>query len=331
MSSGFSEDAGIFMDHEQLYSSGRKLRLSPHKPLPSYGSHLYPIPEGWTSTNMMRSEDEETFSLNRQVFDPRHAPRSSGNIQPDEGADMVVDIVRMIGGSPGPGYSPGPQKLLCRVANAPTTSSREQRHKMPIEGQMLFLKVYDALFWHKVIDVTERALNVPVQAGSAFSNEYGAYHFLYGHGLTGFDPIEFESTGYSPVAPQFSGGWTVKVGSVNPEFANKSRQVAILAIEYVDGVYMRDLFTEAGPMRGPVQLYQASPFDKKPAPASFNTDEERPTQSSNSDGAGWTISEVGSLLNGEAQNTGPTSRLCFTNGWLRRLVLCRTTRTIPFL
>ncbi|KAK1975761.1 hypothetical protein LZ30DRAFT_338133 [Colletotrichum cereale] len=263
-----SEDGCILVNHERLYSPSRRLRISPHKPLLPYGSHLYPIPQGMTSADMMLSEEEKTFSFTKLVFNHRNAPRvRDESNQQDEDVQMEVEILQMIGGNPGSGYSPGPQKVLCRVVVAPSTSPQKQEHEMPVGGQLLFLKIFDALFWHKVIGITKRLLKVTVQADGAFSDEFGAYHFLYEHGRTGFSRTEFDRTGYSHAAPQFFGGWTAKVTSAHPTFANQSRQVAVLALEYVHGVCLESLFTSSGPIPDRFKLYRGTP-----APARFSTD-----------------------------------------------------------
>ncbi|KZL67709.1 hypothetical protein CT0861_10997 [Colletotrichum tofieldiae] len=178
------------------------------------------------------------------------------NNQYDEDAEMDVEILRIIGGNSGSGYNPGPQKVLCRVVVAPPTSPSKQEHEVPIKGQLLFLKIFDALFWHKVVDITKRRLKITIQADSAFSDEFGAYHFLY----------KCRRTGFANITPEFYGGWTTKVTSVNSIFANQFRHVAVLAIEYVDGVCLQDLFLPTGLIPKIVNLYTDSS-----APASFNT------------------------------------------------------------
>ncbi|WYZ35082.1 hypothetical protein EsH8_I_001358 [Colletotrichum jinshuiense] len=259
--SSFVEDRDNLLDRKEVYSEGRRLRLSPHKPLPPYGSHLYPLPKGLKATEMMPSAEEKVCSLTRLVFDPRNAPLNlDENNQHDKDAEMEVEILRIIGDKPGSGYNPGPQKVLCRVVVAPSTSPSNQKQEIPIKGQLLFLKIFDALFWHKVVDVTKRQFKVTIQADSAFSDEFGAYHFLYECGCTGFPDI----------APEFYGGWTTKVASVNSIFANRFRHVAVLAIEYVDGVCLQDLFLPTGPIPKIVKLYMDSS-----APASFNTDQDQ--------------------------------------------------------
>ncbi|GKT52251.1 uncharacterized protein ColSpa_12432 [Colletotrichum spaethianum] len=87
------------------------------------------------------------------------------------------------------------EKVLCRVVDAPTTSPSKQKQEIPTKGQLLFLKFFDALFWHKVVDITKRRFKVTIQADSAFSDEFGAYHFLYECGRTEF----------SNIAPEFYG------------------------------------------------------------------------------------------------------------------------------
>ncbi|KAK2035473.1 hypothetical protein LX32DRAFT_700251 [Colletotrichum zoysiae] len=182
---------------------------------------------------------------------------------------MVVEVLKIIGGAPGYGYSPGPQKLMCRVLEAPG-SLTEEDHKRPIEGRYLFLKIFDPLFWHKVVCITQRSVKITTQADSAFSDEFGVYSHLYRHHLTGFSGAEF-----APVAPEFFGGWTTTVTSGHDAFANQTRKVAVLALEYIEGVRLQQLFRRAGPTRQTVTLYEDNTDGP---PASFRTDQAQRMQ-----------------------------------------------------
>ncbi|KAK2027932.1 hypothetical protein LX32DRAFT_729017 [Colletotrichum zoysiae] len=249
-----SEDRGILHDYQHLYSRGRRLRLSPHKPLRPYGAHVYPLPDTVPEEDMVLSEEDHVSSLTRQVFDPKNAPRKGETYRPDKDAHMEVQIVEVIGSSSNSGYMPGPRKLLCRVLKQPSTSPFKGQQEKPTQNQLLFLKVFDPLFWYKVLDITERIMKVPTLADSAFSDEFGVYHFLYGKHLTGPNRSVFRRTGFFPIAPQFFGGWTTSVSSLSDEFANKSRRVAILALEYVDGVSLDGLYAPSGPLQRTVTL-----------------------------------------------------------------------------
>ncbi|KAK2042638.1 hypothetical protein LZ31DRAFT_500431 [Colletotrichum somersetense] len=247
-----SEYEDILLDHNRIYSPGTKLRLQPHTPLPPYGSNLYPLPPGMRGADMRLSEEERSFSLTRLVFDPRNGPRTREN-HVDEDAEMVVEILDIIGRSPGRGYSPGPQKLLCQVLEAPVLQT-EAEQKRPTEGQYLFLKIFDPLFWHKFVGVAQRSVKITTQADSAFSDEFGVYHHLYGHYLTGFSGADFDRTGFSSVAPEFFGGWTTTLTSSHDAFANQTRKVAVLALEYIEGVCLQQLFRRSGPTQETVTL-----------------------------------------------------------------------------
>ncbi|KAK2042636.1 hypothetical protein LZ31DRAFT_585771 [Colletotrichum somersetense] len=142
----------------------------------------------------MLLDEQKNQTLTQLVFDPKNQPSSGESFQHDESSEMVVVIQKLIGGTPGFGYKPGPQKLLCKC---------------------LFLKVYGALLWHKFVDITKR---------------------------------------------------TLKVASVNEEFKGMSRQVAVLALEYVNGVCMQELFD----LSGPVEVVKLIAKDQNPA--SFETD-----------------------------------------------------------
>ncbi|KAL2878907.1 hypothetical protein SGCOL_005875 [Colletotrichum sp. CLE4] len=254
------EDGAILLDHQWIYSPGRRLHLQQHKPLPPYGSHLYPIPQTLSSQDMMLSNDEKNYSLRRIVFDPRNAPKThSMNNQNDPSSLIEVEIVRMIGGSPGAEYQPGPQKILCKVVVSPSTLPNKQEHDIPFEGQLLFLKIFDAFFWHKATDITKRAIKLTIQADGAFSDEFGAYDHLYKKKLTGFPNV----------APQFYGGWTTAVKTLHPSFANQTRNVAVLATEFIEGTCLDQLFTVAGPNAEVVNLYG----DAKP-PGAFTTNRD---------------------------------------------------------
>ncbi|KAF4778854.1 hypothetical protein HER10_EVM0011550 [Colletotrichum scovillei] len=244
------EDGGILFEHESIYSPGRRLLLRSHKPLPPYGSHLYPLPDGWTSRDMMISDEEKAFSLRRLVFHPNNAPKTiDKNNQDDHAASMEVEIIRMIGGSPGEGYRPGPQKLLCKVVASPSPAApNEREHEIPFEGQLLFLKVFDPLFWHTIIGIPKRLTKVTVQADSAFSDEFGAYNRLF----------EKELTGFPHVAPQFYGGWTTAVKSICSSFTDCTRDVAVLATEFIDGTSFHHLFSLDGPISEVVELHNSA-------------------------------------------------------------------------
>ncbi|KAJ0326453.1 hypothetical protein COL5a_006963 [Colletotrichum fioriniae] len=240
------EDGGILFDHKEIYSPGRRLLLRSHKPLPPYGRHLYPIPDGLTSDDMMLSDEEKKYSLRRLVFDPNNAPKTiDKSNQNDPVASIEVEIIRMIGGNAG--YHPGPQKVLCKVVASPSTAPNEREHEVPSEGQLLFLKVFDSLFWHKTsdTDIAKRLIKVTIQADSAFSDEFGVYHRLFEKGLTGFPHV----------APQFYGGWITAVNSINSSFADRTRDVAVLATEFIDGTSLDQLFTLAGPNSEVVELH----------------------------------------------------------------------------
>ncbi|KAF6803291.1 hypothetical protein CSOJ01_10992 [Colletotrichum sojae] len=220
MSFGLAEDGRVVLDHTRLYSQGRRLRLSPHKAPPPYGSNLYPIPEGLTSKDMVLSEDEKACSLNGLVFHPRNAPRNlDESNHHQETAQLEVEIIQVIGSSLGRIYTPGPQKALCRVV------------------------IFDALFWHRFVDYSQATEKLPFRVDGAFSDEFAAYHYLYECGRTGFPDI----------APEFYGGWTAKVTSCNTAFKDQFRHVAVLAMEFVDGVCLERLFNPMGPNRETAQ------------------------------------------------------------------------------
>ncbi|KAK1707750.1 uncharacterized protein BDZ83DRAFT_174930 [Colletotrichum acutatum] len=241
------EDMDILPEHEKNYSPGRRLLLRSHKPLPPYGDHHYPLPDGWTSRDLMISDEEKAFSLRRLVFHPNNAPKTiDKNNQDDHAASMEVEIIRMIDGSAV--YHPGPQKVLCKVVASPSAAPNEREHEIPSEGQLLFLKVFDPLFWHKTIDITKRLIKVTIQADSAFSDEFGAYNRLF----------EKELTGFPHVAPQFYGGWITEVKSINPSFADRTRDVAVLATEFIDGTGLDQLFALDGPKYEVVELYNSA-------------------------------------------------------------------------
>ncbi|KAK1477246.1 hypothetical protein CCUS01_05064 [Colletotrichum cuscutae] len=239
------EDGDLLFDHEEIYSPGRRLLLRSHKPLPPYGQNSYPLPEGWTSRDMMESDEERALSLTQLVFHPNNAPKTiDENNHPT--SLINLEIIRMIGGSPGEEYHPGPQKVLCKVVAPPSTAPIEREHEIPSEGQLLFLKIFDPLFWHNDTDYTGRVTKVTIQADSAFSDEFGAYCRLVEKGLTGFPHI----------APQFYGGWTTAVKSIDPSFVNRTRDVAVLATEFIDGIRLKRLFTPAGPKFEVVELHK---------------------------------------------------------------------------
>ncbi|KAK1579242.1 uncharacterized protein LY79DRAFT_523031, partial [Colletotrichum navitas] len=57
-----------------------------------------------------------------------------------------------------------------------------------------------------------------------------------------------------------------RVSTVNQEFRGRSRKIAVLAVEYVNGVCLQDLFYPWGPVEGRVRLYEKTKYS-----ASFTT------------------------------------------------------------
>ncbi|KAF9871935.1 hypothetical protein CkaCkLH20_10567 [Colletotrichum karsti] len=237
----------ISLDQKAAYSPGKRLHLTPHKPPPPYGSCLYPMPEGVNVDSLEMTEEEENLSEREICFDPRNAPLNiDESNQGNKDFGMEVEILQMIGGVPDDVGSLGTHKLLCRVIVAPSATPYTNEQRVPIEGQQLFLKIFDPLFWFDVeVDISVDGLRPTSLADMAISDEFAAYHYLFAKGMTGMPHL----------APDFLGGWTTEVESVLSSFRGMKRVVTVLATEYIDGVCLGALYETSGPVDKIIKLH----------------------------------------------------------------------------
>ncbi|KAF3802116.1 hypothetical protein GCG54_00012362 [Colletotrichum gloeosporioides] len=219
----FDNDSDVYEDHAGLYHSGKRLILTPHKSPAPFGSSSYPESPNLTSKQMTPTDEEK-------------------------GAFRDLD---MVDGGYGSQYIPGPQKVLCKVVQTASASSDGNENKALVLGQLVFLKLYDPLFWPLKVDLSEFCFKVTVRAGFAQSNEVGAYSHLFKAGLTGFPHL----------APQYHGFWAVSATCADPKYAVKVRHVVALALEYVEGRCLSDLFQPSGPFRNRFRSSWSNPQD----------------------------------------------------------------------
>ncbi|KAI8265301.1 hypothetical protein K4K58_011456 [Colletotrichum sp. SAR11_239] len=219
----FDNDSDVYEDHAELYHSGKRLILTPHKSPAPFGSSFYPDPPNLTSKQMIPTDEEKSFSRTQLVFSGSNGPLDFDETkQNDKSSQVHLEILDMVDGGYGAQYTPGPQKVVCKVVKTASTSSDDNENKALVLGQLVFLKLYDPLFWPLKVDLSEFCFKVTVRAGFAQSNEVGAYSHLFKAGLTGFPHL----------ASQYHGCWTVSATSADPKYAGKVRHVVALALDH---------------------------------------------------------------------------------------------------
>ncbi|KAI8177557.1 hypothetical protein K4K51_005320 [Colletotrichum sp. SAR 10_75] len=258
----FDNDSDVYEDHAELYHSGKRLILTPHKSPAPFGSSFYPDPPNLTSKQMIPTDEEKSFSRTQLVFSESNGPLDFDETkQNDESSQVHLEILDMVDGGYGAQYTPGPQKVLCKVVKTASASSDDNEYKALVLGQLVFLKLYDPLFWPLKVDLSEFCFKVTVRAGFAQSNEVGAYSHLFKAGLAGFPHL----------APQYHGCWTVSATSADPKYAGKVRHVVALALEYVEGRCLSDLFQASGPFR---DRFRSSWSNPQEPPTYISADED---------------------------------------------------------
>ncbi|TDZ65258.1 hypothetical protein CTRI78_v003572 [Colletotrichum trifolii] len=256
----FSEDSFITFDHGHLYSPGRLLVLNPHTPPDPYGTSDYPDPPNLKPADMGPTGKEKGFSRTRLVFDDRNQPLNLDTSKQDEKDRLMhLEVVQLLVGNSSVGYRPGSQKLLCKVVKRPLIVPDIKVQELPRENDLVFVKVYDPLFYSRTPDPLDAPFKATTRADMDLSDEVGAYSSLYKKGLTG----------YPKIAPQYHGCWTAKVGSLHPVFQGLSRHVGVLLTEYIDGVILRRCFSYGHAPTEALPLYYTSP-----SPATLQVDEE---------------------------------------------------------
>ncbi|EQB53538.1 hypothetical protein CGLO_06730 [Colletotrichum gloeosporioides Cg-14] len=239
----FDNDSDVYEDHAELYHSGKRLILTPHKSPAPFGSSFYPDPPNLTSKQMTPTDEEKSFSRSQLVFSEFNRPLDFDETkQNDESSQIHLEILDMVDGAYGSQYTPGPQKVLCKVVQTASVSSDDNEYKA-------------------LVDLAEFCFKVTVRAGFAQSNEVGAYSHLFKAGLTGFPHL----------APQYHGCWTVPATSADPKYAGQVRHVCALALEYVEGRCLSDPFQPSGPTR---DRFRSSWSNRKQPPTYISADEK---------------------------------------------------------
>ncbi|KAJ0162284.1 hypothetical protein CTA2_4803 [Colletotrichum tanaceti] len=229
----FPDEAIVRRDHATLYSRGQTLSLTTHKVPKPWGWQYYPMPPGLASEETGLSEEDKDLSLVQMVFQDKNQPHNlNRQIQRDESKKMKVEILDVILGNDREGYTPGTQKLKCKVLQVPSNTTWAHEQHTPALDSVIFIKAFDPMFYPRFVDAIEMNWKVTARADMALSNEAGSYAFLHKHGLTGAPHI----------APQWFGCWTLEVETTDPAHQGRTRHVGAIALEFVDGICLGKLF-----------------------------------------------------------------------------------------
>ncbi|KAK6213796.1 hypothetical protein QIS74_09798 [Colletotrichum tabaci] len=226
----FLDETTLSSDHEKLYSPGQTLSLTPHRAPKPWGWKYYSMPPDLKDEDTAQSEDDKKLTRLAMVFQEGNQPhRLDRQIQKDESKKMKVEVLELFGIDRFGEYTPGTQKLKCKVLQVPSDSSDD--HQNSAVDDIIFIKVFDPMFFPRNVSAIDIEWKVTARADMALSNEVGAYEFLYKHGLTG-----------SPhVAPQWLGCWTAEVQTTDLEYGGRTRHVGVIALEYIDGICLQKL------------------------------------------------------------------------------------------
>ncbi|KAF9879201.1 hypothetical protein CkaCkLH20_03434 [Colletotrichum karsti] len=228
----FPDAATILKDHKKLYSPGKILHITPHGAPKPWGWKFYPMPPDLGDEEIGQAAADKTLTRAGLVFREKNQPHNlDRSIQKDDSLKMKVEILAVHGTGPGT-YSPGIQKLKCKVLEVPLTPPLYENQRTPAVGDVIFIKAFDPMFFPRVVDPMEAHFKVTARADMALSDEVGAYAFLYKHGMTGAPHI----------APQWFGCWTAEVQSTDPNF--QTRYVGVIALEFIDGICLQKLFVK---------------------------------------------------------------------------------------
>ncbi|WQF82968.1 hypothetical protein CDEST_07982 [Colletotrichum destructivum] len=247
-----TEDASNPSDHESLYSPGATLWLVPHVPPRPYGKSHYPDPHNMTTDEMGSPGEDLASSQMDQAF--KYPPHDFDAMkQGDEDTWVQLEVIEVLAGGVGKGYSRGPQKLKCRVLKTPFVAMDKKRYEPINFGDLVVAKVHDPLFYPRVGQGVNIVYKVTTRADMGLSDETGAYKHLFEKGITG-DPH---------LTPQYHGTWTAAVKSTKPKFNGRTRHVGVVLVEYIDGVCLERLLFRshdgaAFPRPGPVKVSSTS-------------------------------------------------------------------------
>lgn len=178
-------------------------------------------------------EEDKRLTRVGIVFQEKNQPHNLDlNVQKDESKKIKVEILKINNNNCSESYTPGTQKLKCKVLQVPSIAPSHEDQQTPVVGDVIFIKVFDAMFFPRVISAIDMHFKVTARADMALSNEVGAYAFLYKQGLTGAPHI----------APQWLGCWTAEVQSSSPEYQCRTRHVGVVALEFIDGICLQKLW-----------------------------------------------------------------------------------------
>ncbi|KAK2043877.1 hypothetical protein LZ31DRAFT_585048 [Colletotrichum somersetense] len=156
------------------------------------------------------SDDDKKLTRLEMVFKYNQLHRLNPDIQKNESNKM---------------------KLKCEVLQVPSDTPSSNNHQVSAVAEVIFLKVYDPMFFPQNVSEIDAQWKVTARADMALSNEVGAYGLLHQHSLTG-----------SPnIAPQWLGCWTTEVVTTDDAYKGRTRHVAVVALSYIDGVCLQKL------------------------------------------------------------------------------------------
>ncbi|KAF9879376.1 hypothetical protein CkaCkLH20_02919 [Colletotrichum karsti] len=246
-----SLDQVRIQDHDELYSEGQTIELTPHKAPKPWGWKWYPMPPDLTSDDIRQTDESKRIPRMQQVFQDK--PHNLDlEIQKDAMRKMKVEVLEVLSVNNRSGsFIPGTQKIKCRVLEVPSVISSADLQQTPVIGDVIFLKVYDALFWPHHVNSVNSYIRLTARADMAMSDEVGAYQTLYNAGLTG----------PSSVAPQWLGCWTAEVPTTDPSFQGQTRFVGVIALEFLDAICLKDLWVTKQ-FRKPIYLGDSSKLTK---------------------------------------------------------------------
>ncbi|KAK1978361.1 hypothetical protein LZ30DRAFT_599318 [Colletotrichum cereale] len=228
----FRDENVLSLDHEKLYSPGQTLSLTPHRAPKPWGWEYYPMPPDLKDVDTAQSEEDMKLTRLDMVFQEKNQPhRLDRQIQKDESRKMKVEILEAIRSDNSGRYTPGTQKLKCKVLQVPSGSPSNNDPQYPAVDNVIFIKVFDPMFFPRNVSFIDSQWKVTARADMALSNEAGAYEYLHGRDLTG----------KSNLAPEWLGCWTAEVQTTYPEYEGRTRYVGVIALEYIDGICLQKL------------------------------------------------------------------------------------------
>ncbi|EXF75079.1 hypothetical protein CFIO01_09238 [Colletotrichum fioriniae PJ7] len=112
-------------------------------------------------------------------------------------------------------------------------------------GQLVVVKVYDAMYYPFDYGMYQGPWKVTSRADQEHSREAGTYEHLWIH----------DKTGYPHLAPQYYGSWAIELTTTNPVVEDKQRFARAIAMEYIEGSSIEEI------SRRTIETHQLVPRD----------------------------------------------------------------------